>query len=164
MSIPLQNGGHAKVDECDLWIADVGVWRGISRHGRIAAACRPYGNGGRHVYMHRYILGMGIGDRRTVDHINGDPLDNRRSNLRICTRHENMANRGPGIRNNSGFKGVYLNQIKTRWNAEIRAKGGHKHIGCFATAEEAARAYDTAARAIHGEFAYLNFPETPHDK
>jgi hypothetical protein len=92
-----------------------------------------------------------------VDHINGDPFDNRRSNLRLCTHAQNVANRRKFTGCSSGFKGVIRHG--NRWRSVIHCNGIRKDIGSFATQEEAARAYDKFARQMHGEFALLNFSE-----
>ena len=78
----------------------------------------------------RVILGLERGDPRRVDHINGDPLDNRQINLRICTHTENMQNQRLPKNNTSGFKGV--SAWKGRWMAQIMARGKHLFSGCLA--------------------------------
>lgn len=100
-------------------------------------------------------------DDQEVDHKNGDSLDNRRENLRFCTRSQNCQNRRRHSNNRSGFKGVYFdpqncNRWTTgRWIAQIRVNG--KKIRRIAhSKEEAARIYDDLARRFHGEFARTN--------
>lgn len=109
---------------------------------------------GRPVLMHREILGAAPGE--LTDHINGDRLDNRRSNLRKTCYTGNNRN-ARGSRNNpSGFKGV--SKLHGRWRARIDAPGKPGlWLGSFPTAAAAARAYDAAAKKFYGEFAYLNF-------
>lgn len=106
--------------------------------------------------MHRYIMNCPEG--LVVDHINHDKLDNRKSNLRICTQDENMLNSKPKI-GTSIYKGVYFSNKSQKWVSDIVRNGKKKRIGTFDTEEEAGMAYDRKALELHGEFAYLNFPE-----
>lgn len=106
-------------------------------------------------YLSRFILGIedpGI----LVDHKNGNKFDNRKENLRTCTKSQNAANSGP---RSYKYKGVTYNKINQNWNAQIKILYKKKHLGSFATIEEAARAYDSAAKKHFGEFAKLNFPK-----
>lgn len=90
-----------------------------------------------------------------VDHINGNGLDNRRCNLRVCSHGENMRNRTMNRNNRSGYKGVYFDPDKNGrpWRAQIRANGRKHSLGRFDTAEQAYEAYQKAAERLHGEFA-----------
>ena len=105
--------------------------------------------------LHRLIINSPLGLH--TDHINGDRLDNRRANLRVCTHAENARNRGGDSRNKSGYKGVNSSKNGKRWMAYIRLAGKTTNLGTYDTKEEAARAYDEAALSLHGEFAWLNF-------
>ena len=93
-----------------------------------------------------------------VDHINGDTRDNRRENLRLASTVDNQRNMRIPTHNSTGFKGVTYVRAKGRYRAQISINDRTKHIGYFDTSEEAARAYDTAARFLFGEFACVNFP------
>jgi len=109
------------------------------------------------IYLHRFIMDCPIG--MEVDHINRDGLDNRRANLRICTREENGRNRRIGKNNTSGYHGVSYARTekrKKRWLVSIRAGNRKIHVGRFYTSLEAAYAYNKAAKKYHGEFASLN--------
>lgn len=108
--------------------------------------------------LHRLVIGARPG--QIIDHINGDPLDNRLCNLRICTQSQNMMNRRPNRKSSSPYKGVTFSfpDSSNPYCARIRIDGRKTHLGCFATAEDAARAYDLAALKHFGEFAHLNFP------
>lgn len=88
-----------------------------------------------------------------VDHKNNDKLDNRKSNLRICTYHQNNLNRIP--RGKSGYKGV--SKQSNRWIAKIVIDRKIQTIGRYSSPELAAKAYDKRAKEVHGEYAYLNF-------
>ena len=93
-----------------------------------------------------------------TDHINGDTLDNRKQNLRICTIAENGRNRRKNKNNTSGFKGVCWRKDDKTWHARIQHNKKLIHIGYFKDKEEAAKAYDRKAIELFGEFAKLNFP------
>lgn len=130
------------------------VYAGANLKGR---ALELYGKPAT-ALMHRLLLGIhGMGRRVTGDHINGDTLDNRRSNLRVGTHSQNMANVAhPG--GTSHYRGVGL--LKSgKWRAQIQVSGKTRHVGVFTDEEEAARACDAAALAAFGSFARLNFPE-----
>lgn len=106
-------------------------------------------------YLHRLVMRAGTG--QIIDHRNADKLDCRKANLRFATKAQNGWNRGLAAHNKSGFKGVYFCNQTKMWRAEIRANSKCHKIGRFASKEAAARAYDAAARRLHGEFAHLNF-------
>ncbi len=131
-------------------------------HNDNGYAYRRVQEGGRkgkieHVYMQNLVINREEG--KTIDHKNGDRLDNRKCNLRTATWNQNMVNRKIGKNNSSGYKGVSFSnegrRIK-RWTAQIHLNNKHIHVGRFMTKEEAARAYNEAAKKHFGEFAYLN--------
>jgi len=105
--------------------------------------------------MHRDIVKCPTGMQ--VDHINGDKLDNRKSNLRICTNAQNQMNR-PGIKNKtSQYKGVSWNKAMKKWEVCISKNNKNIYLGCFSDEKEAALSYDLAAKEIQGDYAWLNF-------
>jgi hypothetical protein len=105
-------------------------------------------------YLHRDLPGMEPAPY--VDHINGDTLDDRRENLRPCSRSENLRNsRRKHYARSSRFKGVYFDKGTGRWAADIRA-GQRIRLGRFDTEIAAALAYDRKAVELHGEFARTN--------
>jgi len=99
--------------------------------------------------MHRMLTGAGRGEY--VDHRDGDGLNNRRSNIRLCTQTQNMANKAVERRNKLGLKGVSAS--RGRFRATITPNGQKVHLGTFDTQEEAAAAYRGAAVALWGDFA-----------
>jgi hypothetical protein len=108
-----------------------------------------------HVSMHRLVLRAIKGQE--VDHINGNPLDNRRSNLRFCTTSQNHANLKKQSNNTSGFKGVVWCKDKNKWKAQITCQHRHFFLGYFNSPEKAAIAYDKKALKLFGEFSNTNF-------
>lgn len=87
-----------------------------------------------------------------VDHIDGARSNNRVSNLRACTKSENLCNRGKQANNTSGFKGVFLHK-PGQWRARINVDRKCHHLGVFPTAQAAHHAYQIAAARLHGRFA-----------
>jgi hypothetical protein len=111
----------------------------------------------KHVYMHRFLLDAPTGV--DVDHIDHDGLNNCRSNLRLASRRQNLANMRPFPEGkSSSYKGVCWRPRERAWTAQIRLNGKHVYLGKFSTEIAAARAYDAAALAHRGEFACINFP------
>lgn len=159
--IPLTKGQVALVDDADYeWLMQ---WKWTaSRSGKAWRAYRQEIHNGKMVTisLHRFI--MNPPDSYEVDHINRNPLDNRRENLRICTHRQNMCNRTRDPRAKYAYKGIEPNRNRSgkpaRWHAYIVVHRKKIGLGSFDTPEEAARAYDQAACEHFGEFATLNFP------
>jgi hypothetical protein len=157
--IELTRGMVAIVDDDDFNVIAGFKWRTIS--GRTTCyAGRMCETSGRLLMTHNVILGRVEG--KEVDHKNLNGLDNRRENLRYATRSQQQMNRRPwGL---SIYRGVQLDHQKGKpaWRARIRWLGQVKNLGRFPLEVDAARAYDAAAKELHGEFARLNFPvESP---
>ncbi len=150
--IPLTQDKFTVVDDDVYQWASKHKWCAHRDRGVFYAIRKERGN---IVRLHREI--MKASDGVHVDHISGDGLDNRRGNLRLCTHAENQRNRGSQSNNTSGFKGVSWNKSSGKWMAKIKVDGKAVHLGYFASKEDAARAYDTAATKYHGEFAKTNF-------
>ncbi len=105
-------------------------------------------------YVHRMI--MGAKDGQIVDHINGDILDNRRGNLRLCSPKENSQNRKKNKTVTHRYKGIRKKGGGAAWEALIKVDGKMKYLGRYKTQEEAGSAYNKAAVKYFGEFAYQN--------
>jgi hypothetical protein len=113
--------------------------------------------GKRTIHAHCQVMGF---PSSFIDHINQNGLDNRKSNLRLCSVAENGHN-SRMHKNKSGFRGVCFDKRKwrqKRWYARVWNAGIKISLGYFSTPEEAARAYDKKALELFGKFASLNFP------
>lgn len=158
--IPLTKGFVAIVDDEDYELLNERFWcvyqniRCPSPYA-ITRTLERDGVPGRLIYMHRYIMDCAEG--LTVDHINGDGLDNRRSNLRNCTIAQNACNRQKHIVGLSAYKGVNPRGPTGPYRARIRVGKRLINLGQYATEVEAALAYDAAAVQYFREFANLNF-------
>ena len=151
LTIALPCGRVVLIDDADAWVTKY-RW---SAHDygypkRYAVIDGKYTK----VFLHREILQAPKGVE--VDHINGDPLDNRRQNLRLCSRSENMRNARRRSDNTSGFKGVSFDRKRKMFEAYISHKGKKRSLGFFDDIETAHGARLKAAHQIYGEFACEN--------
>jgi hypothetical protein len=105
--------------------------------------------------LHKIIM-PSSGQKEDIDHINGIKTDNRKENLRICTREQNNMNKHSNKRNTSGYKGVSWCKRDNKWVANIFYNGKHIFLGRFNNIFDAARAYNAKAKELFGEFASLN--------
>ena len=156
--IPLLHGQVTLVDEDDYVLLKGYKWRAGNNRGYgwyVQRTSPTDGNGKEHtLLMHREILNAKPDEE--IDHIDGDGLNNQKSNLRLCTRSQNMANSRKGEGYSSRFKGVWWNRRLGEWQVAIRVSGRRIHLGLFENEKEAARAYNAAAIEAFGEFARIN--------
>ena len=141
----LNDGAIFLLDTEDLNVLDGNNWR-VDKMGYIRS--------GHNNLLHRMILKPFKG--KVVDHINGNPSDNRKNNLRIGSQKQNSYNTRLSKNNKTGFKGVSWDKYRNRYAACICVDGCTKHLGRYDTKEEAADAYDKAASFYFGHFALLN--------
>lgn len=158
-TIPLSRGLAAIVDDEDYEFLSGFSWHATNanRYGGWYAATNVKNVDGkfRKIKMHRLLTSATKGTE--VDHINGNGLDNRKSNLRICTTAQNCKNKKN--RKTRRYKGVYPQPYRRLpFRVQIGVNYQRIWVGSYATEEQAARAYDQAALKYHGEFAQLNFP------
>jgi len=154
--IPLTQSKSALVDDEDYeWLNQ---WKWYAKHDNHDCYYAARNSHKHTIRMHRLIMGLKAYNKKLVDHINHDGLDNRRSNLRICTTGQNQFNRIPSKNTASKYKGVVHCTSNANWQAQIGFKGKRIYIGCFKTETKAANAYDKKAKELFGKFAYLNFP------
>jgi hypothetical protein len=112
----------------------------------------------RNISMHRLLM-CRPGEPVVIDHKDRNTLNNQKSNLRRCTFHQNNTNKKPHTNSTSKYLGVCkkINKRSIKWRANIRINGKQTSLGFFDTEQQAAIAYDNAAKIHFGEFAYLNF-------
>lgn len=129
--------------------------RGTQKDGDPIYAARYVGRGRekRLLFMHRVI--NQTPDDLITDHIDGNGLNNTRANLRSVTHTQNMQNRQINRNSSSGFKGVSWDAERRLWSAAISSSGRRYKLGRFATKDEAAAAYASAAARLHGEYACI---------
>jgi hypothetical protein len=151
--IPLTQGKYAIIDAADFERVAQFNWCASVSGNRVYARCNIEG---RSVFLHRFLTNAPKG--MVVDHIDHDGLNDRQSNLRICTFQENLHNSRPHGKS-SRFKGVCWDKAGRRWVVYICHNRRSRFVGHFTDEIEAARAYDRKAYELFGEYAYLNFPE-----
>jgi hypothetical protein len=149
--IVLNNGMVTLVDDDDYEWVSKHRWTYQKMGGYVKRSHRPQGKVVT-LMLHREV--MKAPPHLYVDHINRDPLDNRKANLRLADDKQSSRNRGKRKTSKSPYKGVQQDKRTGRWSVNVACK----HVGFYATAEEAARAYDRKALELYGEFAHLNFP------
>lgn len=152
-------------------IVDAEDYEWLSKHrwfchkqidGRLYAQRQGLHRRAKKIIMHIEIMNPPPG--LLVDHKDGNGLNNRRSNLRLATYSQNSMNARVNKNSKSGYKGVTLHKDTGKWTANIRYGGRQRYLGLFTTKEEAAEAYNRAAREHHGEFAFINkISEDPHE-
>lgn len=160
----IRGGGKEYVllfDPCDLQLFESYSWIVAMKddYPSVRAFVREDGRQKTKIFVR---MALGVKNRLVVDHINRNPLDNRRSNLRICSIGENIWNCGPHP--GRKYKGTCLDRKTMRWRASIRVKGKAYYSAFFDTEEESAREYDILSRKHHREFAYQNFPDLQPSK
>ncbi len=149
--IPLTQGKVALIDDEDFERVNQYKWHALrDSHGTTWYARHVTPNPTRVLLlMHRLIVNAPFG--MEVDHVNGDGLDNRRANLRICTHSENVCNQRK-THGTSRYKGVSWHKDTGKWQAQIKVNGRGMYLGCFTTEEEAHAAYCSASAKYHGGF------------
>ena len=151
--ITLTQGKSAIVDNDDYkWLIVYNWYYRKDNRGYGGYAGRSQGN--KKILMHREILNTP--DGYSTDHINGDTLDNRKTNLRICTQHQNLGNQGAPRHNTSGHKGVYFNKERRKWQAQIKVYKETIYLGRFLVIEDAIEAYRLASEKYFESFSRID--------
>ncbi len=152
MSYILIKGHEILIDDADLSIIDGWVWR--LHQIKTNTYVRGYQKGKwkqKHFYMHRVLLNAQEGE--DVDHRNGNGLDNRRCNIRTCTRTQNNGNMHAVRSKTSPYKGVDFYARTKNWRARITKDGKTHSLGYFDDIEAAAKAYRKKSLELYGEFS-----------
>jgi len=152
--IELTQGYFAIVDDEDFeWLRKLKWFYFETDSGNCYAKTSIYISKSKseHPYMHRMIMKANKGQQ--IDHRNRNGLDNQRLNLRFCNYSLNHANAKKRLNTSSNYKGVCWDKARQRWMLQV----GSKHYGRFDDEIEAAKAYDTKAIELYGEFARTNF-------
>lgn len=121
-----------------------------------AARNKRIENGRYKIRMHSQIMGLEKGSKLQVDHVDGNTLNNCRSNLRVVTNQQNQRNTKKHIKKSSEYKGIYYNRERQKWYARIMVDSKYIWLGSFLCELEAAKAYNEAATKHFGEYANLN--------
>lgn len=142
------HGSIVLIDDRDYYlVSDLNWWLAKGKYTTYARS--------KKTYMHRIILGL-TDKNMLVDHKNGNGLDNRRGNLRICDIAQNNRNVVKHIAGTSKYRGVSWNKCEGKWQAQIKHNKKGCHLGFFKNENDAAIAYNKAAKELHKEFASLN--------
>lgn len=154
VEIPLTQDMVAIVDEENFDYLNQWKWC-VTKGRNTFYATRRVGLLGKQQTMHQILLAAPKGQE--TDHIDGNGLNNRRSNLRVCSCQQNQFNKGKQVGTYSSiYKGVSWHKQRHYWTAYFTIDNKKKHLGCFGTEAQAALAYNEAATATFGEFARLN--------
>lgn len=156
MIIKLTDGTECKVSRQDYKELSKHSWCLKKNPKRYAYRTEIVDGKRKRILMHRQIMNAESG--YVVDHLNGDGLDNRRSNLRLCLHVENMRNTRKLTQKTTKYKGVSFVKARKRFRAVINTAGKQIHLGYFRKAQEAAKAYDEAARQLFGFDGVYNYP------
>jgi hypothetical protein len=152
--IPITKGKITIVDDCDYEYLNQWKWYCSSVGYAVRdIPCNTNNRKRKTILMHREILNTP--DGMDTDHINHNTLDNRKCNLRICTRSQNEANKGLRRDNTSGIKGISWNKQIKKWHAQMKQNGKLIHVGYFSNIEDAINSYLTEYKEFYGEFAML---------
>lgn len=148
--VTLTKGYVAIIDSEDVAVVDLGNWTAMETDGLVYAYRRE---SGKTILIHRIILNPP--KNMHVDHRDGNPLNNRKTNLRLCLPRQNSRNSKTPSNNTSGYKGVSWCKVRQKWSSRIRTDGTRKSLGYFDSPESAYAAYCRAAEKFHKEFARL---------
>lgn len=140
---------HTKIDKQDLPKISNYTWR-LQGRGYIKAKINK-----KDVYLHRFVMNA-TNPKDIIDHINNDPLDNTKRNLRFTDILHNSYNRQKKAKSSSKYKGVSFNKKENKWVAYIKTNGIKYNLGFYMKEKDAAREYNKHAKLLFGKFCRLN--------
>jgi hypothetical protein len=153
--IELTKGYEAIVSDEDYdWLNQWSWCVSVDKNGNYPRPVRK--ENGKKIYMYRQIMGVLDESEVEVDHKNKNTLDNRRLNLRKCTKGQNQRNGSSHKSSSSKYRGVSFDKALGKFVAKIKVDGKLIHIGVFGKEKSAAKAYNKKAKELHGEYASLN--------
>lgn len=154
ITIPLTKGQETIVDPVDADLAQL-KWHSQSNYAGRWASIKG-GQERNMLLLHRIVLGRKLNreldSNEHCDHIDGNPLNNRRENLRLATPRENSRNKKVDVRNTSGYTGVCFDRGRNKWRADIKLPHQRKFLGHFRSFEDAVQARKEAEKLHYGEF------------
>lgn len=152
LKVPMTQGMYFLIDPIDEKTILRHKWRAHKSPNNFYAVTTISRKPTKMIYAHNLIMLS-----KGIDHIDGDGLNNSRSNLRKCTQSENIANSRKFVKSSSQFKGVDFDKSRKKWRARIVKNRKEFHLGYFKSEEDAAKAYDKKAVDFFGNFSRTNF-------
>lgn len=152
--ISLSQGKVALVDDIDYEF--LMQWKWFVSKGRYTWYAYRAVKKGEEIHSQQEIMHRALTGYQLTDHIDGNGLNNQRVNLREATESQNRSNMKSNSHNTTGYRGVVWDKTRSKWRAQIQVQGRMRNLGRYESADDAARAYNTAAIEGFGEFAVLN--------
>ena len=154
-TIELTQGKVALVSDNKYEYLNQWKWCAVFKRGKWRAMRKQWFPTIKTIYMHRAVMNV-TDPKILIDHKDGNGLNNQDENLRVCNNIQNLCNRGAQINNTSGYKGVTWLRKNRKWSSHIQVNKKVIYLGSFTDIEDAANAYNEAAKKYHGKFAKLN--------
>ncbi len=142
---------NVMVDDEDYNLLNQFYWS-VDKDGTVTSSLK--GKLKKRIILARFLLNPP--DNLEIDHIDGNRLNNQRSNLRFATSNQNKMNRGPRKDNTSGYKGVSWHKQRSKWTVRIKANGKYLSLGLYDNKIDAAKVYNKSAIKYFGDYAWLN--------
>lgn len=152
-SIPLSKGKTTILDDDDFMSIIGRAWHFCSGYARTTVVDKESQTfRTKAIYLHRFLMGLSEDDPRHIDHINGDRLDNRKENLRVCEPFQNSMNALASIKSKTGVRGVCFDRQRQKWVASLAVKGKKIWKKRFSSFDQAVAAREAEEIAVYGEY------------